>query len=704
MQGVVFLEHAFKQLYRCLLPSDLQCWQVGHTASTTQGDDAQGPALYPLDGQFLLLTAPDQYHMAILKYWTYHTYQVASTAFVTDTTFPTTTADTTVPTTTTMQQPATNALTSETSTAQVSGNQGGTQGVSCGQTTLLAGSGYVTSPNYPDGYPDNLFCNYHITATTGKIVLIRFIGKFEVESDDNGGCEYDYITVVLDGSETLGTYCSSREPPSDITGTTVDVRLRTDFSVSRRGFRLRYEAVDSETLSTCEAMSTVTVSGVERILTSPMFPDNYPNDLSCSWTFLAPPDKFVEVRFLTLYLEEDNRCRYDQVFVLIEGVETSNGPYCTTNEPSGAFYGKSVTVKFITDSSVADQGFEMTYQSVEGVASGTCTNKDLVPCSDKRCIPSLWRCDDVWDCNDGADERDCPFPSHQTTEIPTTPRHATSPTNTAVRSQTTPTQMSSSAQPTQRSTYPGATAVSLDARRAQTTSTPMSSSARPTQRSTYRGTTVSQDATRAQTTPTQMPSSVQPTQRSTYRGTTVVPQDARRAQTTSTQMSSSTWPTQRSTHPGTTVSQHATRAQTTSTPVSSSAQPTRRSTHSGATVSQHAKRAQTTSTQMASSTQPTQRPTHPGNTVSHNPTNRTTALSLSAPKKWREDYRCGKGHPAEDGNPAECDHGGIHPCCSPANWCGNTADHCDCPDCVDYRNTVLASDRMHPNPCALDLM
>eukprot|EP00058_Branchiostoma_floridae_P023099 XP_002608589.1 hypothetical protein BRAFLDRAFT_98871 [Branchiostoma floridae] len=59
------------------------------------------------------------------------------------------------------------------------------------------------------------------------------------------------------------------------------------------------------------------------------------------------------------------------------------------------------------------------------------------------------------------------------------------------------------------------------------------------------------------------------------------------------------------------------------------------------------------------------------------------------PKTWRDDRRCGQGYPAEDGNPAECDHGGIHPCCSPGNWCGNTANHCDCPDCVDYRNTGI---------------
>ncbi|XP_019637236.1 PREDICTED: uncharacterized protein LOC109479688 [Branchiostoma belcheri] len=58
---------------------------------------------------------------------------------------------------------------------------------------------------------------------------------------------------------------------------------------------------------------------------------------------------------------------------------------------------------------------------------------------------------------------------------------------------------------------------------------------------------------------------------------------------------------------------------------------------------------------------------------------------LMDPSKWREDFRCGQGYPAENGHPAECDPDGGRPCCSSANWCGSTADHCDCPGCVDYR-------------------
>ncbi|KAI8517713.1 hypothetical protein Bbelb_037300 [Branchiostoma belcheri] len=56
-------------------------------------------------------------------------------------------------------------------------------------------------------------------------------------------------------------------------------------------------------------------------------------------------------------------------------------------------------------------------------------------------------------------------------------------------------------------------------------------------------------------------------------------------------------------------------------------------------------------------------------------------------KKWRDDLRCGGSYTTEDGRTAECDPDSIYPCCSPNNWCGNTADHCDCADCVDYRDT-----------------
>ncbi|XP_078665730.1 fucolectin-like [Branchiostoma floridae x Branchiostoma belcheri] len=62
--------------------------------------------------------------------------------------------------------------------------------------------------------------------------------------------------------------------------------------------------------------------------------------------------------------------------------------------------------------------------------------------------------------------------------------------------------------------------------------------------------------------------------------------------------------------------------------------------------------------------------------------------SRKSTQKWRDDFQCGAGCTTADGRFAECDPDGIYPCCSPNNWCGNSADHCDCADCVDYRDTV----------------
>ncbi|KAI8483429.1 hypothetical protein Bbelb_388920 [Branchiostoma belcheri] len=68
--------------------------------------------------------------------------------------------------------------------------------------------------------------------------------------------------------------------------------------------------------------------------------------------------------------------------------------------------------------------------------------------------------------------------------------------------------------------------------------------------------------------------------------------------------------------------------------------------------------------------------------------------ALPVAQKWRDDYRCGDGYTTGDGRTAECDPDSIWPCCSPVNWCGNTAAHCNCAGCVDYRNTEIGDRKL----------
>eukprot|EP00058_Branchiostoma_floridae_P002515 XP_002588003.1 hypothetical protein BRAFLDRAFT_125400 [Branchiostoma floridae] len=56
--------------------------------------------------------------------------------------------------------------------------------------------------------------------------------------------------------------------------------------------------------------------------------------------------------------------------------------------------------------------------------------------------------------------------------------------------------------------------------------------------------------------------------------------------------------------------------------------------------------------------------------------------------KWREDWKCGPGNAALGANPAQCDPTSGTPCCSPDGWCGASNDHCQCSSCWDYRNVA----------------
>lgn len=63
-------------------------------------------------------------------------------------------------------------------------------------------------------------------------------------------------------------------------------------------------------------------------------------------------------------------------------------------------------------------------------------------------------------------------------------------------------------------------------------------------------------------------------------------------------------------------------------------------------------------------------------------------------EKWRSDGRCGVEFPM-NGKPGRCDPGGNGnrkgPCCSIMGYCGNTAAHCTCKECVDFRKDTKIS-------------
>ncbi|CAL4065919.1 unnamed protein product, partial [Meganyctiphanes norvegica] len=51
---------------------------------------------------------------------------------------------------------------------------------------------------------------------------------------------------------------------------------------------------------------------------------------------------------------------------------------------------------------------------------------------------------------------------------------------------------------------------------------------------------------------------------------------------------------------------------------------------------------------------------------------------------WRDDFQCGPGYLAPNGEPAQCNPDHRYSCCSAGGWCGNSKTHCNCETCEDY--------------------
>lgn len=105
--------------------------------------------------------------------------------------------------------------------------------VGCGGELSFKQYGTLTSPNYPNGYPHNTECLWHINEIPGNSVVLT-IEEFDLEGGQ--GCAYDYLKVFGGPDETsplLSTLCNkiSQRQTITSTGKSMTVKFKTDYSV-----------------------------------------------------------------------------------------------------------------------------------------------------------------------------------------------------------------------------------------------------------------------------------------------------------------------------------------------------------------------------------------------------------------------------------------------------------------------------------------
>lgn len=226
-------------------------------------------------------------------------------------------------------------------------------------------TGVVTSPFYPNPYEHSRSCLYEIRAPTGKAINLHF-NDFDIEETSYPDCDFDYVKVY-DGFEANATdikrLCGPTIPPNATsTMNVLMLQFTSDASIGGRGFNATYSFFD------------IKCGGVIKTLGHDIQPpkqsssQRYEHDANCVWVIIAPLGSIVQLTFSSFHLEDSSDCSLDYVSVY-EGYAhngTKMHSYCgTSTPPITQSSGNVISIKFVTDSSVASDGFRAQYSFID---------------------------------------------------------------------------------------------------------------------------------------------------------------------------------------------------------------------------------------------------------------------------------------------------------------------------------------------------
>ncbi|XP_012136673.2 cubilin [Megachile rotundata] len=226
--------------------------------------------------------------------------------------------------------------------------------VGCGGN-LNAANGDIMSPNYPQPYSQQADCKWRIAVAAGSVVRLIIV---DLQLEHHDKCRFDYIEIS-EGIDhrSMQRYCSNSHPKViETKSNIVNIRFRSDFTNSGRGFHLKYETL-------CQ----VTIHDFYGVIESPNFPQRYEDNLNCSWTIDAPIGNRINLTFSHFDLEGtdlDDTCQYDYVEVMegeFDTPETQLAKICGSDRIPPKIHSSQhqVFVTFVTDSFLGFNGFRL---------------------------------------------------------------------------------------------------------------------------------------------------------------------------------------------------------------------------------------------------------------------------------------------------------------------------------------------------------
>lgn len=226
---------------------------------------------------------------------------------------------------------------------------------------LKDSEGVIKSPFFPDPYPSDRKCLYHIVLAQGNLVQLNF-QYFDIEGSID--CAYDYLEVreSHENGTTLGRFCGSVIPDT-ITSKYNElwVKFGTDGSVSNHGFYANYTNIDIG----CGGVMTENHGSIA----TPNHPNFYPHSARCSWLIRADLGFIIRLTFTVFAIEDHRTCNFDYVEVRDTNYALI-GKYCGTRLPPAlTSTGNQMFIAFKSDRRRAQEGFAAAYSFLDVTTS-----------------------------------------------------------------------------------------------------------------------------------------------------------------------------------------------------------------------------------------------------------------------------------------------------------------------------------------------